>query len=286
MAELDQPKATALVLNGALHQAARRLAGLFRDVELTTVGGAFLRLQASLCEALLPDAGAPFGPELIQRGMTMSLRLNQALFWMLEGMHRYRIRDLEQRALRDGLTGLASRDYFEQRLRDELKRARRYDTGLALLLIDMDYLKPMNDNHGHLAGDAALRHLADVLKQCVRGVDVVARFGGDEFAVVMPDTGLEGGGMLAERLLGMLRSRPLLLPSGENVPLSVSVGVAAHPEHGDSPESLIGHADRALYEAKSLGGDMSCEALVPAADDLAGPAPAGGAAARRPDHLV
>jgi diguanylate cyclase (GGDEF)-like protein len=156
-------------------------------------------------------------------------------------------------ATSDGLTGLHNRRHFDARLSDELARARRYGTRLSLLLIDLDGLKPLNDRYGHEAGDEALRNIARALNTVCRATDIVARVGGDEFAVLAPFTSADVAVELAARLRAAISGTPL--PSG---PITVSIGIADVAQTGAThPETLLAAADRALYEAKAAGRDRS-----------------------------
>jgi diguanylate cyclase (GGDEF)-like protein len=151
-------------------------------------------------------------------------------------------------ALTDTLTGLRNRRYLTRRFAQELERLRRYGTPLSLLLIDVDRLKLINDRYGHAGGDAALRSVAHSLETTCRGADVVARFGGDEFAVMLPSTSAAEAAILAERLLSTVERDSA--PTGRAI--SVSVGVAeALP--GDTADEVCEAADRALYRSKWNG---------------------------------
>ena len=153
-------------------------------------------------------------------------------------------------ALSDPLTGLANYRHLFESLHREIERAQRYDQPLSLLAIDVDDLKRINDEGGHLVGDKALQLIARVLKGTVRTFDLVARQGGDEFAVLLPNTAAREALVLAERLRSEI-VRQLILGR----PLSASIGVAAH-ERGMSPltvRSLVEASDQALYRAKRGG---------------------------------
>ena len=133
-----------------------------------------------------------------------------------------------------------------------MRRAGRYETPLALLMIDADDFKAFNDHQGHLAGNAALRRLSDVLKRSVREVDFVARYGGEEFAILLPSTPKAGAVRLADKIrLGVERAR--IGVDGGRSPLTVSLGVATFPGDASEPDALVECADRALYLAKGLG---------------------------------
>jgi diguanylate cyclase (GGDEF)-like protein len=162
-------------------------------------------------------------------------------------LHFERIRQL---AYRDGLTGIFNRRYFELRVLEELERSRRYNSELSILLVDVDAFKTLNDELGHLSGDDALRQLAALLLHQVRRADVVCRYGGDEFAVLLPQTSGENALIAAEKLRNVIADREL---SGFPRPLSVSIGVATFPENGATRDDLVKAADNALYRAKQSG---------------------------------
>lgn len=158
----------------------------------------------------------------------------------------------------DELTGLYNARHFATRLRDEVERAKRTSRPLALIIIDSDALKIVNDRFGHDEGNRVLVSIARTIQQHVRTSDVVARFGGDEFMVLQPDADADGAGAVAERIRVAISAQIGRTPSGEAVKGTVSIGVAAFPGQGETPDSeneLFRRADRALYEAKHLGKD-------------------------------
>lgn len=162
------------------------------------------------------------------------------------------MRRLEDIAATDMKTGAASYRFFVDRLDEELARARRYGRPLALLLTDLDGFKAINDTHGHLAGDSVLRQVAKMLRSSVRIMDVLARYGGDEFALILPDTDLPGAATLAERL--RIRLADTAVSPANEGELTLSVGVVALPHHdAESSTEMIDLADRALYRAKAAG---------------------------------
>jgi diguanylate cyclase (GGDEF)-like protein len=175
---------------------------------------------------------------------------------------------LEEESTTDALTGLSNRRRFEARLGDELRRANRYGGPLALLLIDVDKLKEINDHHGHKGGDVALCEVAQTLRAICRATDLAARYGGDEFAVLAPQTDLEQGLELATRIRGALeairphRALPWVTPT-----LSIGVTAFNQSEHG-SAESLCECADRALYAAKTQGRDRVVSVPAPAISQI------------------
>jgi diguanylate cyclase (GGDEF)-like protein/putative nucleotidyltransferase with HDIG domain len=166
---------------------------------------------------------------------------------------RQRVAELVHRlndaARTDPLTGLHNRRAFEEAFGIEVERARRGGQALSVLVGDLDHFKEVNDRLGHPAGDAALMRVAKLLSDTSREIDPVARTGGEEFALILPDTDGEGGYLASERL----RSAVERAFEGEDVPLTMSFGLATFPDHGTTSEALLGAADQALYAAKELG---------------------------------
>ncbi|MGJ3523304.1 sensor domain-containing diguanylate cyclase [Nitratidesulfovibrio sp. D1] len=178
--------------------------------------------------------------------------------------HREAQERLRELATTDGLTGLANRRRFLEALEHEVQRHRRYGTPLALVSIDVDRFKRVNDTWGHAVGDAVLRALSAICRAEVRDVDTVGRIGGEEFAVLLPDTAPEEAMAVAERLRVAVQAAPLLTAAG---PLSVtlSLGVAASPPC-DGADALLREADRALYRAKARGRNRVEQAAEPSGD--------------------
>lgn len=160
---------------------------------------------------------------------------------------------LEEQSIRDNLTGLFNRHFMEDALDRELRRAIRHKQHFAMLMVDVDYFKRFNDDFGHEAGDTVLRAVADALAQALRGEDILCRYGGEEFLVILPEISLEDAIGRAEALRETV-GRLQLRYDGAALPgITVSVGVAAYPDHGSSGEVLLKAADRALYSAKRQG---------------------------------
>jgi diguanylate cyclase (GGDEF)-like protein len=136
----------------------------------------------------------------------------------------------------------------------EISRAKRSASPLTVLMVDVDHFKKFNDEHGHVAGDEALKAVARVLKEVTREADHVARYGGEEFLVALPDTNIDGAVMAAERIREKLTQTGILV-QGKSVTLTLSTGIAEFPADGKSPEPLIAAADAALYQAKRGGRD-------------------------------
>lgn len=160
-------------------------------------------------------------------------------------------------AITDGLTGLYNRRFFEEAIEQELARHWRYGHKFALLLFDIDRFKLYNDRKGHLAGDRVLTLLGQILKKELRAVDIAARWGGEEFVILLPETGMEQALAIAERLRTVMETE--LAPQEDGgEPLTVSIGVAGCPVHGVTREGLLQQADQALYQAKHLGRNLVC----------------------------
>jgi diguanylate cyclase (GGDEF)-like protein len=160
------------------------------------------------------------------------------------------LRDL---AVVDELTGLHNRRFFERRLAHEMDRFERYRHSLGLVLFDVDLFKRINDGHGHPAGDEVLRQLARISQAAVRRVDILARWGGEEFAILLPETGCEGASIVGERLRAAVEQAEFLI-DGVRIPVTISLGVAACEGAwvGDSA-ALVRASDEALYRAKQQG---------------------------------
>jgi diguanylate cyclase (GGDEF)-like protein len=153
----------------------------------------------------------------------------------------------------DGLTLLYNHRFFQERIREEFKRSDRFRQTLALLMIDVDDFKRINDTFGHQAGDRVLRRIARVLRESLRAVDVAARYGGDEFAIILPDTDLREASEVAERLRRSVEKHPFFV-GGTSVTLTLSLGAAARlPQSPVLSEELIKMADHALFQAKTGG---------------------------------
>ena len=158
-------------------------------------------------------------------------------------------------ATTDALTGMWNRRHFTQAARDALERAHRYQETFSLLMLDIDHFKKINDTYGHAAGDEVLRHFARLIRQGLRQVDLAGRFGGEEFAVILPHTNLEGAYVMAERLRLCIKNSPAQYNDVE-IPLSVSIGVASYHKDIKDEDEIFKMADDALYEAKSRGRDL------------------------------
>ncbi|HEX2781249.1 MAG TPA: diguanylate cyclase [Gemmatimonadaceae bacterium] len=161
---------------------------------------------------------------------------------------------LQELATTDAVTQILNRRALVERLSHELERARRYGTPLALLMVDLDHFKDINDTHGHLVGDEALREVARLLQSAVRTVDVVARYGGEEFAIVLPETSHEGAVAFAERVRERVAQHDFASERLPSLHITVSVGVASVPAANiESVDDFFARSDEALYRAKAGG---------------------------------
>jgi diguanylate cyclase (GGDEF)-like protein len=165
-------------------------------------------------------------------------------------------KQLFESALRDGLTHTFNRRYFLDRLHGELRFAVRHDKPIALLFVDIDHFKKINDTYGHQAGDHVLSGVARTMMTAIRTEDVLARYGGEEFAIICREIELPGAEALAKRLIAAVSEKPFEF-EGQQIPVTISVGAAV--DHGRSePQAMIAAADGAMYEAKRTGRNRVC----------------------------
>lgn len=171
--------------------------------------------------------------------------------------------ELHHAANTDPLTLIANRRHFFEYAGVELARAQRYGHPLTLMMLDIDYFKQINDNHGHHAGDQVLKFFAGFYRNNLRKIDFIARFGGEEFVVILPETGISEALLLAERLRRQLAEEPIFtMPEDKQLHITVSTGISQYEGSGDSIQTLLSRADDALYRAKQLGRNR-CEAAEP-----------------------
>jgi diguanylate cyclase (GGDEF)-like protein len=232
-------------------QADRRIPG---GPEITVV--AFpLRARARTLGALIaldptPSSGDPRIPPALQSSLRTMLEPPALMLDMAIQLQR-----VEALSVTDDLTGLYNSRYLNQVLRRESKRASRSGRPLSLLFLDLDTFKMVNDTHGHMCGSRALAEAAAVIKRCSRETDIVARFGGDEFSVILPDTGSEGAFAVAERMRERMAEHQFLAGDGLDIHLTTSIGVATLPDVAASAEELLKAADTAMYRVKDAGKD-------------------------------
>lgn len=172
---------------------------------------------------------------------------------------------VKQLAYLDGLTGIFNRRFFEMRINEEIERARRYGSGMAVIIADIDHFKRLNDEFGHLLGDEVLRQVSSIFHQQVRKIDVVCRYGGEEFAILLTQTNEHQALTIAEKLRRQVQQWQF---PGVPRTITVSAGVAAFPAHGRSRDDIVRAADRGLYAAKQDGRNRVC--MITAAAAAAG----------------
>lgn len=156
-------------------------------------------------------------------------------------------------ATTDGLTNLHNHRYFQEHLANSIERAKRYKANFSLLLVDIDFFKKFNDTYGHQAGDAVLRQVADTLKKSVRTLDLVARYGGEEMAIILDNADIEEALGIADKICKAVALKPFKLSDSVERHVTISLGVATYPRHGQTPTELIEFADKGLYRAKENG---------------------------------
>lgn len=166
--------------------------------------------------------------------------------------------EVYQVATHDALTQLYNRRHFAEIFDKEITRAQRRDRPLTVCILDVDLFKPVNDQFGHIAGDSVLRQIGEIIREHVRGDDVAARIGGEEFAVLLPETPLDAAVRFADRLRLAVSARPLAITPDTARTLTVSIGVAALAPGRDDRSTLMAAADAALYRAKALGRNRVC----------------------------
>jgi diguanylate cyclase (GGDEF)-like protein/PAS domain S-box-containing protein len=200
-----------------------------------------------------------------KNGQTIWISLTVSLIRSAEGEAKYFVaiiedinfrkemeRELNDRATHDSLTGLLNRTELNNALEKEMARATRYGRPYSLMMIDIDHFKLVNDNYGHQAGDKVLMELAQILGLATRTADVVGRFGGEEFLVMLPELDHEQALLLAERIRRAVEAH-VIRNQDRTINVTVSIGVASYPEHGDDVEKLVRASDNAMYKAKSDG---------------------------------
>lgn len=206
------------------------------------------RTLAAATQSMAVLSGVAYGIYLAAHSRTRQVALERAYSAHLEELSQ-RLRNM---AYRDAVTGLYNHRYFREQLQHEVERSSRYGTPLSLVLLDMNNFKEINDRYGHFMGDRFLGMVGEVIARQVRSSDVGARYGGDEFVIILPSTSLEEARATAEKLAAAVANCAAMTSSGEPVQLGISFGVASCPDEANTPSSLIERADARLYEAKAL----------------------------------
>jgi len=219
---------------------------------------------ATICDlestngTFLNDREIPTREETVLRSGDL-IHVGGTIFKFLEGGNVEALyhEEIYRTAIIDGLTQIHNRRYFVEFLERELSRAGRHDRPLSLVLFDVDGFKRINDTHGHVAGDHVLRGLATAVKATVRREECFARYGGDEFALVLPDAPLENALRYAERVRGLVETRVFTFDD-EQISVTVSLGTATMMPGIDDPGAFIRAADDRLYAAKNAGRNQAC----------------------------
>lgn len=252
-----------LGIAGAMPYIALPLLGLLSRSSRAVVNLALLGTILNVAGVTLSMSSAPLHVVLVNHLMSGILVCIVAYIALAHLSVEDRLRaSLHDAAFRDSLTRLYNRRYVFNIFRDELKKYRRYSDPFSVMLIDADHFKQINDQFGHSAGDAALKAIADACNKSVRDTDVVGRFGGEEFIVLLPHTRATDAAIVAERI------RQTMLESdvywqGQRLDVKLSLGVAEAGVHADGFDELIAAADRALYAAKDSGRNRTVIAEIP-----------------------
>jgi diguanylate cyclase (GGDEF)-like protein len=171
-----------------------------------------------------------------------------------------RYQNAKERAFIDDVTEIYNVRYLLSTTENEIQRADRYKNPLSVLFLDLDRFKLVNDRYGHLVGSQTLRHLSQLLLQCVRQVDTLARYGGDEFTILLVDTAHDAAMTIAERIRRTVEEHVFEAGAEGHLRLTISIGVATFPEHAGGRDTLLDASDKAMYRAKSLGRNRVCSA--------------------------
>ncbi len=201
----------------------------------------------------LPDLSADQQPSVLAEATTFSVQL---IFAMAKAKL---YRELDKRSRTDGLTGLSRRGPFEERLKEEIARARSFKTTFSILMIDIDHFKNLNDSYGHQMGDEVLKTVSQRLRGGLYETDQIARFGGEEFICLLPRSQPAGLKIKAEQIRQRVAGEAFVIGL-EAITVTISIGIAHFPQDGTTPEAILAAADRALYAAKAAGRNCVVEA--------------------------
>ncbi len=270
------PKGAISIPARLTEEVFRRKTGVYladvADSQAQEPAGSDFRISSAMCVPLKQSAAAA-GHALDERreegsgipeevlGMiyvdseSLSAPLNSESMYLLEAISNHATAALKNarvymEATRDSLTGLALRRVFEHRLREEIKNSGKDNSPVSLLMTDLDHFKSVNDTYGHQVGDEALRLAAQEARSSVRSTDLVARYGGEEYAVILPGTKAQEALAVAEKIRERIAGIKFAQGRGK---ITVSVGIAEYPAHAEGAEELVNHADKALYLAKERG---------------------------------
>jgi two-component system cell cycle response regulator len=248
--DIDSISRIEVVSEGAFHNTLRSVGVECESVVAVPIKGS----DKEVGVLWLFEDGRAFEPGELDRVRLISGHAELAL----RNAERYN--EAKERAFIDDVTEIYNARYLLQATDREIHRADRYGNPLTVLFLDLDRFKLVNDHHGHLVGSRALRRLSEVLPSCIRQVDTLARYGGDEFTILLVDTDHDSALIVAERIRRTVEET--LFEAGRESPfrVSISIGVASFPIHGRDRNSLLDAADKAMYRAKSLGRNCVCSA--------------------------
>ncbi len=237
---------------------------VFLDIEMPAPGavdmvGRILHVRPEQTIVLLAPPGSVMAGAALTRGaysvIPKPVHPSDFEFGLRNALERYQLHQttatLRQETLQDDLTGVLNRRYLDRYLEEEIERARRYKHPFSLLFFDLDHLKHINDQFGHLSGSRVLVEVVGVIKTKLRRADKIFRFGGDEFCVTLPETDLRGAVGTAHRLRRAIRSHRFRPVEGVEASLTASFGVATYPDNGETGQTLLHHADEAMYLVKN-----------------------------------
>ena len=248
--DLESISEAGVVSSGALHEVLRE-AGVEAGPTLAIpIRGP--EAEAGVIWAF--EDGKAFDRDQIERTRLVTGHAEIAL----DNAERYH--HAKERAFIDDVTEVYNARFLLQATEREIQRAERYSKELCVLFLDLDRFKLVNDQYGHLVGSDVLRRLSKVLADCIRQVDTLARYGGDEFTILLVDTGLEEGMTIAERIRRTVAETVFEGGRGSAIRLSISIGVATYPQHAVTRQGLLDISDKAMYRAKSLGRNCVCSA--------------------------
>lgn len=248
--DLDGFHGIGVIDRGPLHDALRSAGVQVGTVLAVSLGGE--DRQSGM--AVLFDDGKAFTAEDVERADIVARHGISAL----ANAGTYAM--AKERAFIDDVTEAYNARYLLMTVENEIQRAERYGNPLSLLFLDLDRFKMVNDQHGHLIGSETLRRLSRLLEQCVRQVDTLARYGGDEFTIVLVDTAHDAAMRIAERIRRTVEEQVFEVGREARLRLTISIGVATCPDHGDRRDLLLDAADKAMYRAKSQGRNRVCSA--------------------------
>jgi len=248
--EFDALGSGRMLDEGPVHDAMRALGLAVGPALLVPLRGR----EAEAGAIWLFEGERRFGPADLERGALVAAHAEVALH-NAERYHR-----AKERAFIDDVTEVYNARFLLQATDREVQRAERYAKELCVVFLDLDRFKTVNDRHGHLVGSQVLRRLSQVLRDCIRQVDTLARYGGDEFTILLADTSLDDGLQISERIRRTVADTAFESGGGPPIRLTISIGVAAYPQHGRDRTALLDAADKAMYRAKSRGRDCVCSA--------------------------